>query len=99
MLSIAGGIYPGQLQAFFELLGPNVSWFLGGGVALHKDGPAEGAALCVQIATEAAERRQKAGTDWASDLSHSLSSACDSMFEGVVAPERPDTVTGFRELR
>ena len=28
MLSVAGGIYPGQLQAFYELLGPNThgSW-------------------------------------------------------------------------
>jgi ribulose 1,5-bisphosphate carboxylase large subunit-like protein len=28
--SIAGGIYAGQLQAFYELLGPHVAWFLGG---------------------------------------------------------------------
>lgn len=82
MLSVAGGIYPGQLQAFYELLGPNVSWFLGGGVALHKDGPRAGAAMCVQIAKESAERGAKAKDDWADNLSRNLVIACDEMFKG-----------------
>ena len=81
MLSIAGGVYPGQLQAFYELLGPDVAWFLGGGVALHKDGPAAGAALCVEIAREAAEKKAKAGSDWSGDLSQKLSEQSDSMFK------------------
>jgi ribulose 1,5-bisphosphate carboxylase large subunit-like protein len=75
MLSIAGGIYPGQLQAFYELLGPD------GGVALHKDGPRAGAALCVQIAREAVQNRRKGGTDWAPDISEKLSAQADRMFE------------------
>jgi ribulose 1,5-bisphosphate carboxylase large subunit-like protein len=81
MLSIAGGIYPGQLQAFYELLGPDVAWFLGGGVALHKDGPKAGAALCVRIAKEAAANKAKAGKDWSADISESLSEQADSMFK------------------
>jgi ribulose 1,5-bisphosphate carboxylase large subunit-like protein len=81
MLSIAGGIYPGQLQAFYELLGPDVAWFLGGGVALHKAGPAAGAALCVKIANDAVEKRTKAGRDWASDISEKLSDQADEMFQ------------------
>ena len=82
MLSVAGGIYPGQLQAFYELLGPNTAWFLGGGVALHKDGPAAGAAMCVRIAREAVEKRVKAGANWAADLSGDVMVACDEMFRG-----------------
>jgi hypothetical protein len=81
MLSIAGGIYPGQLQAFYELLGPNVAWFLGGGVALHKDGPAAGAALCVAIAKEAAAKKARAGSNWSEDLSERLSEQADGMFK------------------
>jgi hypothetical protein len=81
MLSIAGGIYPGQLQAFYEVLGPDVAWFLGGGVALHKDGPGAGAALVVRIAREAAAKRATAGTDWSEDLSEDLSEQADSMFK------------------
>jgi ribulose 1,5-bisphosphate carboxylase large subunit-like protein len=88
MLSVAGGIYPGQLQAFYELLGPDVAWFLGGGVALHKDGPGAGAKMCVQIAKEAAERGQKANRDWAQDLSESLVESCDDMFRGRSAIPR-----------
>ncbi len=38
MLSIAGGIHAGQLPAYYELLGPKVAYFLGGGVALHRNG-------------------------------------------------------------
>jgi hypothetical protein len=80
MLSIAGGIYPGQLQAFYEVLGPDVAWFIGGGVALHKDGPAAGAALCVRIAKEAVANKMKAGKDWSDDISESLSEQADTMF-------------------
>ncbi len=81
MLSVAGGIYPGQLQAFYELLGPDVAWFLGGGVSLHKDGPAAGAALCVQIAQDAANKKRKAGGSWSADIDEKLSEQADSMFK------------------
>ncbi|WP_316196912.1 hypothetical protein [Bradyrhizobium sp. SZCCHNS3053] len=81
MLSIAGGIYPGQLQAFYELLGPNVAWFLGGGVALHKDGPRAGAELCVRIARDAVQKKMKAGKEWSEDISESLSEQADAMFQ------------------
>jgi ribulose 1,5-bisphosphate carboxylase large subunit-like protein len=82
MLSIAGGIYPGQLQAFYELLGPDVAWYLGGAVALHKGGPAAGAKLCVKIAEQSALLRYRAGENWADDLPQSLSDECDAMFKG-----------------
>jgi hypothetical protein len=81
MLSVAGGIYPGQLQAFYELLGPDVAWFLGGGVALHKDGPRAGADLCFRIANEAATNKAKAGKDWSADISERLSEQADGMFK------------------
>ena len=35
MPSIAGGVHAGQLPAYYEILGPEVAYFLGGGVALH----------------------------------------------------------------
>lgn len=38
MPSIAGGIHAGQLPAYFEIFGPEVAYFLGGGVALHLNG-------------------------------------------------------------
>lgn len=60
MPTIAGGVYPGQLQAYYELLGPDVAYFLGGAVALHKKGPEAGAHLCVSIIKTAMELRDKA---------------------------------------
>jgi ribulose 1,5-bisphosphate carboxylase large subunit-like protein len=38
MVTLAGGIYAGQLHALYELVGPSCAFFLGGAVALHKDG-------------------------------------------------------------
>jgi ribulose 1,5-bisphosphate carboxylase large subunit-like protein len=38
MPSIAGGIHAGQLPAYYEIFGPRVAYFLGGGVALHLGG-------------------------------------------------------------
>lgn len=60
MPTIAGGVYPGQLHAYYELLGPDVAYFLGGAVALHKKGPEAGAKLCVSIIKTAIELRSKA---------------------------------------
>jgi len=73
MPTVAAGIYPGQLQTYYELLGPNVAFFLGGGVALHKYGPVQGALLCVRIIEEARHLRQKAGkAAFAEELSENL---------------------------
>jgi ribulose 1,5-bisphosphate carboxylase large subunit-like protein len=60
MPTVAGGIYPGQLQAYFELLGPNVAYFIGGGISLHNEGPIKGAELCVKMLTQAREARDRA---------------------------------------
>lgn len=38
MPSIAGGVHAGQLPAYYEIFGPEVCYFLGGGVALHLNG-------------------------------------------------------------
>jgi ribulose 1,5-bisphosphate carboxylase large subunit-like protein len=54
MVTLAGGVYAGQLHALFELVGPDVAYFLGGAVSLHHKGPIEGAKLCVKIFQEAA---------------------------------------------
>jgi ribulose 1,5-bisphosphate carboxylase large subunit-like protein len=71
MPTIAGGVHPGQLQAFFELVGPKVAYFLGGAVALHPEGPAEGAKLCVEVLEAAiglAREASASGDDFADDL-------------------------------
>ena len=71
MPTIAGGVHPGQLQAFYELVGPKVAYFLGGAVALHPDGPAEGAKLCVEVLEASialAREAQVSGDDFAYDL-------------------------------
>jgi ribulose 1,5-bisphosphate carboxylase large subunit-like protein len=57
MPTIAGGIYPGQLHAYYELLGEDVAFFLGGAVALHPDGPIRGAELCKKIIDEAVRKK------------------------------------------
>jgi ribulose 1,5-bisphosphate carboxylase large subunit-like protein len=57
--TVAGGITPGQLHIFYELYGPNVSFFLGGAVALHADGPGAGARLCKHILNFAADFRDR----------------------------------------
>src|SRR5205085_9817679 len=38
MPSIAGGVHAGQLPVYYEIFGPDVAYFLGGGVALHLNG-------------------------------------------------------------
>jgi ribulose 1,5-bisphosphate carboxylase large subunit-like protein len=59
MLSVAGGIFAPELHAFYEFLGPDVAFFVGGGVACHKDGPKQGAKLCADILAEAVKMRIK----------------------------------------
>jgi ribulose 1,5-bisphosphate carboxylase large subunit-like protein len=71
MPTIAGGVHPGQLQAFYELVGPKVAYFLGGAVALHPEGPVEGAKLCVEVLESAVSLAREAaasGDDFADDL-------------------------------
>ena len=71
MPTIAGGVHPGQLQAFYELVGPKVAYFLGGAVALHPEGPVEGAKLCVEVLESAVSLAREAaasGDDYADDL-------------------------------
>lgn len=82
MPSVAGGIYTGQLQAFYELLGPNVAWFIGGSIALHTNGPKAGAAICVEIARRARDLRAAAGNDWADNLPADFALKCERMYEG-----------------
>jgi len=55
LVTLAGGVYAGQLHCLYELVGPNVAFFLGGAVALHKNGPLQGADLCVRVVRKAAE--------------------------------------------
>lgn len=38
MPTIAGGVHAGQLPAYFEMFGPEVAYFIGGGVSLHRNG-------------------------------------------------------------
>lgn len=49
MPTIAGGAHPGHLHVAYELLGPDVAYFLGGAVLLHPDGPQAGARLCRRV--------------------------------------------------
>jgi hypothetical protein len=42
MPSLAGGVHAGQLAAYHEMFGPDVAYFLGGGVALHRNGAVTG---------------------------------------------------------
>lgn len=59
MITLAGGIYAGQLHCLYELVGPPVAYFLGGCVSLHKDGPIGGAKLCIDIIREAAKLHER----------------------------------------
>lgn len=69
--TIAGGIHPGHLQACYELVGPNVGYFLGGAVALHPESPVLGARLCVEVLENAialAAEADSSGDDFAEAL-------------------------------
>ncbi|MEJ7843884.1 MAG: hypothetical protein WKF95_19150, partial [Rubrobacter sp.] len=61
--TVAGGVYAGELHTFYELLGPKVAFFIGGGVALHTEGPVVGARLCADIIKEAVEVRNRTRSD------------------------------------
>ena len=75
MPTIAGGIHPGHLQACYELVGPQVAYFLGGAVALHPDSPREGAKLCIEVLEHAmslADEAAASGRDYAEELPRRL---------------------------
>lgn len=59
LVTLAGGVYAGQLHCLYELVGPDVAFFLGGAVALHRDGPLAGAELCARVVRKAAELHTK----------------------------------------
>jgi ribulose 1,5-bisphosphate carboxylase large subunit-like protein len=92
MPSIAGGIHAPQLHAFYELLGPKVAFFLGGAIALHKDGPVEGASLCVRVIRNSMEIRNKFGIGAkCEDLNHKLIKECESAYANkypYIPPEK-----------
>jgi len=60
MPTYAAGVHPGHLHACYELLGPDVAYFLGGSIALHPKGPGAGAKLCVDVLGEARNRARHA---------------------------------------
>lgn len=55
LLTLAGGVYAGQLHCLYELVGPSAAFFLGGAVSLHKQGPLKGADLCIRVVKKAAD--------------------------------------------
>lgn len=65
MPSVAGGVHPGDFHALIELLGYNHALFVGGGVALHKDGILAGVKWASEALDEAAELgRDASETVW-----------------------------------
>jgi ribulose 1,5-bisphosphate carboxylase large subunit-like protein len=95
MPTVAGGIYPGQLQAYYELLGPDVAYFFGGGVALHNDGPIAGAKLCCEIVKRAQEARNSAKRgEFAENIPDNLIQSAEASYP---APKGADPNT-FRYL-
>jgi len=95
MPTIAGGVNAGQLHAFYELLGPRVAFFLGGAVALHKNGPISGAKLCADVIREAVSiRREDSDAEVANDLDDALIQRLEEAYE------QPDLdPVDFRYLR
>jgi hypothetical protein len=82
MPTVAGGIFAGELHSYYELLGPDVAFFLGGGVALHKDGPIAGAKLCAKVIRQSMSRRAEAGNEWpSSPLSDDLIKEVESAYK------------------
>jgi len=63
IISLAGGVYAGQLHALYELVGPKVAYFLGGAVSLHRHGPIEGAKLCFKILAASAKHHRNVLAD------------------------------------
>jgi hypothetical protein len=78
--TIAGGVHTGELHAFYELLGPQVAYFLGGAVALHRDGPQAGAELCAEVFRFAREAREREPDGSVRDLPNHLIEGIERMY-------------------
>lgn len=88
MPTVAGGIHAGQLHAYYELLGPNVAYFIGGGVSLHKDGPKEGAKLCRNMIDKAIQSRKSTRSDqYVEDFTGQLAQTMDKYERPAWMPE------------
>ena len=101
MPTFAAGVHPGHLQVAFELLGPDVAYFLGGAIALHPSGPGAGARLCMQIlevSRKHAKNALKKGSDFGEDLPAKLIAEIESYrANGLpVYYKSPSTVFGDR---
>ncbi|MEU0999621.1 hypothetical protein [Streptomyces tibetensis] len=66
MPSFTAGAHPGHLHSAYELLGPDVAYFLGDAIALHPSGQRRGARLCKEILRLAQENAEEAKRkEWA----------------------------------
>ncbi|MDD9943435.1 MAG: RuBisCO large subunit C-terminal-like domain-containing protein [Myxococcales bacterium] len=83
MPTVAGGIHPGELHAYYEWLGPDVAYFLGGAVALHKDGHKHGAALCRKIINHALSSKPSSDLRVTKNLSTSLIKECNDSYNSA----------------
>ena len=88
MPTVAGGIHAGQLHAYYELLGPNVAYFIGGGVSLHKDGPKAGAKLCREMLDNAIRQRKNTPSNqYVQDFTGQLAQTMDKYERPACMPE------------
>lgn len=92
MPTIAGGVYLGEMHAYMDLLGPNVPFFLGGAIALHREGPIEGARTCRRIVDAVLEARSK---DPGAQVTPNLPAKLIAEVEGAY-PGDPDDANRFR---
>jgi ribulose 1,5-bisphosphate carboxylase large subunit-like protein len=80
--TVAAGVYAGELHSFYELFGADAAFFLGGAVALHKDGPKAGAKLCAQVINKAVHLRMHARPgEFASNFSDTLVSEIEAAYD------------------
>ncbi|GMV04424.1 MAG: hypothetical protein AMXMBFR53_07040 [Gemmatimonadota bacterium] len=81
MPTIAGGVYLGEVHAYLDILGPNVPLFLGGAIALHREGPIEGARLCRKVVDAVVDARVRdPGAAATPDLSDKLTAAIEGAY-------------------
>jgi hypothetical protein len=95
MPTFAAGAHPGHLQVVYELVGPDVAYFLGGAIALHPDGPAAGARLCVRILEQAcqlADEARRKGRPFSDDLHVKLIAEIESYPVNGLCYHPPSTV-------
>jgi hypothetical protein len=97
MPTLAGGVHAGQLQVMYELMGPDVAYFLGSPVNDHARGRKSGAKLCAKIIEESVERSQRAqtaGNPFADALSGRLITEIEDAYPAPVNSLTPDQVFG-----